>query len=55
MTQLRALKGTKTVVLVTHRPSHMRLADKVVVMNRGQIQFVGAPDKAIEMMSEDRR
>ncbi len=53
MAQLRALKGTKTVVLVTHRPSHMRLADKVVVMDRGQVRFVGAPKRALELMSED--
>jgi ABC-type Fe3+/spermidine/putrescine transport system ATPase subunit len=33
----------------------MRLADRVVVMDRGQIQFVGDPAKAIEMMSEDRQ
>lgn len=53
MAQLRSLRGTKTVILVTHRPSHMRLADKVVVMDRGQIRFVGAPEKAIAIMSGD--
>jgi ATP-binding cassette subfamily C protein/ATP-binding cassette subfamily C protein LapB len=52
MAHLRALKGTKTVILVTHRPSHMRLADKVVVMDRGQIRFVGAPEQAIQILSE---
>lgn len=51
MNQLKAVKGTKTVVMVTHRPSHMRLADRVVVMDRGQVHHVGTPDQAIKLLS----
>lgn len=40
-------KGTKTIVLVTHRPSHMRLADRVVALDGGRVTMDGAPDEVI--------
>jgi ABC-type multidrug transport system fused ATPase/permease subunit len=41
------LSGRATVLLVTHRPSHMRCADRVVVLNRGQIAADGPPDEIV--------
>ena len=38
--KLKSLSGHATVLLVTHRPSHMRCADRVVVLDRGQIADV---------------
>ena len=52
--ELKALKGHRTVVMVSHRPSHVRLADKAVVLEKGAVRFVGGVDQAIEMMLEDR-
>jgi ATP-binding cassette subfamily C protein LapB len=37
MDAIRHMKGRKTVLLITHRPSHMRLADKLVSIDRGRI------------------
>lgn len=37
MEAIRRMRGHKTVILITHRPSHMRLADKVVSMDSGRI------------------
>ena len=37
-----------TVIIVTHRPSHIRLADRLVVMNEGKIQYVGSPEDALQ-------
>jgi len=45
---LRYLHGKKTIVMITHRPSHIWLADKVIVMNRGMVEFEGAPQDALE-------
>ncbi|NND66101.1 MAG: peptidase domain-containing ABC transporter [Halioglobus sp.] len=47
---LRRLKTERTVVMVSHRPSHIRLADKAVLLNSGSVQYVGEPDKAIELL-----
>jgi len=52
MKQLKTLKGHSTIVMVSHRPSHIRLADKVVVMNQGAVQFIGEADKAISILME---
>ncbi len=48
MDLLERLKGRCTILMVSHRPSHIRLADKAVVLEQGIVQFVGAPDEAIE-------
>jgi ATP-binding cassette, subfamily C, bacterial LapB len=37
MAHLRALRGKTTVLLVTERPSHMRIADRVIWMRSGTI------------------
>jgi ABC-type bacteriocin/lantibiotic exporters, contain an N-terminal double-glycine peptidase domain len=50
MRQLEKLKGDRTVVMVSHRPSHIRLADKVVLLDKGAVRFAGAPDEAISIM-----
>lgn len=35
---LSRLKGRQTVLVVTHRPSHLNLADKVFVLNTGRLK-----------------
>ena len=48
--QLRRLKEHYTVVMVSHRPSHIRLADKAVLLDAGSVQYVGEPDQALELL-----
>lgn len=50
MKQLGKLRGQHTVVMVSHRPSHIRLADKVILLEDGTVKYAGSPDKAIAMM-----
>ncbi len=52
MNQLKALKGQCTMVMVSHRPSHIRLADKVILMQQGSVQFAGSADEAISILME---
>ena len=40
---MEELRGKKTVILVEHRPSFIKNADRVLVMNRGTITFDGSP------------
>jgi len=50
MDTLRAEKGKSTIVMVTHRPSHMHLADRVVVLNHGQVIADGPPEKIVPVL-----
>ena len=45
------LKGRATVVFTTFRPSHMRLADRVIVLKDGQVALDGPPEKVLERLS----
>ncbi len=45
---LKALKGSKTVIMTTHRPSHMKLADRLVVMDKGSVTNIGRPSDVMD-------
>lgn len=47
MAVLQALRGKATVLINTQRPSHMKMADRVVLFQGGQIAMMGAPDKVV--------
>lgn len=46
------MRGKATVLIVTHRPSHMRAADKVILMNRGIVQTIGPASTVIPLIFE---
>lgn len=50
MKKINALRGKSTVVMVTHRPSHMRIADRVVYMERGIIVHDGKPEQVLPLI-----
>ena len=37
MDLLERLKGRSTIIMVSHRPSHIRLADQAVVLEQGMV------------------
>jgi ATP-binding cassette subfamily C protein LapB len=41
-----------TVLLVTHRPSHMALADKILILEKGAVRYFGPPDKVIDLITK---
>jgi ATP-binding cassette subfamily B protein len=47
---IRKLKGHCTIFLVTHRPSHIRLADVAVVLQGGYVRLVGSPADALKRL-----
>ncbi len=49
--KLGALKGRATTVFTTFRPSHMRLADRLILLKDGQVAQDGPPDRVLERMS----
>ena len=48
--RLKHLKGKRTILLVSHRPSHFRLADRALVLDQGMLRFSGTPEEAFQMM-----
>jgi len=42
---LKKLKGTCTIIMVSHRPSHIKLCDKVLSMENGMVVSLGSPDE----------
>ncbi len=52
MRALDEMRGRQTVFLVTHRPSHMRLADRMLVLNRGVIRFAGPPAEVMPQIPD---
>ncbi len=50
MDMIGALKGKATIILNTQRPSHMKMADRVVVLKSGQISMMGPPDEVVKAL-----
>lgn len=55
MAQLEKVRGNMTVVLVTHRPSHIRLADKALLMHDGALAHAGTPEECLSLMDRQVR
>lgn len=55
MDHLENMRGKQTILMVSHRPSHIRLADKAVVMVNGMVAHVGTPGEAIKYLMEMKK
>ncbi len=49
--KLLSLKGKTTILMVTHRPSHMRLADRLVYVDQGRVVLDGPPEAVLERLN----
>lgn len=45
---MRSLFGTRTLIIIAHRLSTVRDADKIVVLDQGQVSQVGSHDELLE-------
>ncbi|WP_299470522.1 ATP-binding cassette domain-containing protein [uncultured Roseibium sp.] len=50
MDMVSELHGSATVMINTQRPSHMKMADRVVVFKSGQIAMMGPPEQVIPVL-----
>ena len=48
---MQKLRGNATIVIVTHRPSHMQIADRLLVFDSGRLQYNGPPQEALDRLS----
>ena len=53
--RLQAAMGGRTVVLITHRLSMLRIVDRLIVMEDGQIKLDGPRDKVLQRLRERSR
>lgn len=44
---LASLRGRKTILMITQRPSHMRLCDRLVLLDHGNVVAVGTPEQVL--------
>lgn len=49
---VKTLKGKKTIIFISHRPSHLQLADQVLVLDDGQIVGGGPSEKVVNQLLE---
>ena len=47
MKTLENLHGTRTILMITQRPSHMRMCDRVLMLDHGQIKAMGTPEEVL--------
>lgn len=50
---LRNHDGGQTILMTTHRPSHMRLADRLIVLSSGRLVYNGPPAAFIDKTREN--
>ena len=50
MKVLQDLKGKSTILMTTHRPSHMKLADRVVLLRGGLVVASGPPAEIVPLV-----
>lgn len=50
--KLESLRGKSTVIMVTHRPSHMKLCDRVLYLEKGQLVHDGKPEQVLPLISQ---
>ncbi len=52
---IERLRGSTTVFLNTHRPSHLKVADKILWLDRGVVQGFGPAEALLSKLPEDLR
>ncbi|MFT3670500.1 peptidase domain-containing ABC transporter [Aestuariivirga sp.] len=50
MNIIAGLRGKSTVIMTTARPSHMKMADKIVVLNDGAMVAKGRPEEILPVL-----
>ena len=48
--QINSRKGSQTIIMVSHRPSHIRLSDKAVLLNEGAVKMIDHPDVVLKAL-----
>ncbi|MBF0285773.1 MAG: ATP-binding cassette domain-containing protein, partial [Magnetococcales bacterium] len=49
---MAGMRGSATIFVVTHRPSHMRMADVVLYLDGGYLRGIGSPDDVKKLLPQ---
>ena len=50
MDHLQTMRGEATILFTTQRPSHMKMADRILVLYEGQVIMSGPPEKILPQL-----
>jgi len=50
--KLETLRGKSTVIMATHKQSHMKLCDRVIYLERGQLIHDGKPEQVLPLIEQ---
>ncbi|MCV6574386.1 MAG: ABC transporter transmembrane domain-containing protein [Cohaesibacter sp.] len=50
MDQMASLRGQSTILFTTQRPSHMKMADRIIVLHEGQVIMNGSPEEVMPQL-----
>jgi ATP-binding cassette subfamily C protein LapB len=50
---INAMRGNTTILMVTHRPSHLKMADKIIVLQGGYVRMAGPAKDVIKQIPPD--
>ncbi len=53
MKNIEKMRGETTILMVTHRPSHLRLADKILWLEYGNVRAFGPAADVLKQMPKD--
>jgi len=53
MKNVERMRGETTILMVTHRPSHLRLADKILWLEYGNVRAFGGAQEVLKQMPKD--
>lgn len=53
MKTIDKMRGETTILMVTHRPSHLKLADKILWLEYGNVRAFGPAEEVLKQMPKD--
>ena len=53
MRMVDEMRGSQTVLIVTHRPSNLRIADKILWLEYGNVRAYGPAEEVLKEMPKD--
>ncbi|WP_051610256.1 peptidase domain-containing ABC transporter [Terasakiella pusilla] len=52
METLKRIKGNATILMISHRPSHLRIADKIVYLDGGVVRMAGPAAQVLDRIPQ---
>ena len=53
MNSIASMRGKVTLLMISHRPSHLKLMDKILVLDQGQLVAYGKASEVLEKIPKD--